>query len=240
MKNCLALCIAFIAFGIFSTGIRAQENSATEKPAWVAETNHKCKVWNELYLMNVPKVHYQLWWSGACKNGYASGSGTLQWSVPDKNHPESVPPLVVAQYDGPIVDGKINGKGKISSSSSISYTGDLVDNEPNGYGVESFPSGNRFEGTYSHGYRNGHGTEYGQNGDKLTGEWSDDELKDGFVTYDWGVTGDHFEGYWVNNEPSGHGLFIDRSGKHEGEWKDGELTDGNTTYTIRPANKGQR
>jgi hypothetical protein len=239
MKNHVCLCVAFILLGLFASETHAQSDSKSEKPAWVTETNHKCKVWNELYLEDGPKVHYQLWWSGTCKSGYASGTGTLQWSVPDKYHPESVPPLVIAQYDGPIVDGKINGKGKISSSSSISYTGDFVDNEPEGYGQESFPSGNRFDGHYSHGYRNGHGTEYFPSGDKLECEWLNDEPKDGFTVYDW-RDGDHFEGYEVNQEPSGHGIFIDKTGKHEGEWKDGELTIGNDIYAIHPMKKGER
>jgi len=211
-----------------------------ETPTWTTEIHHNCKIWDELPFEGPINPNYKLWWSGSCKNGYASGTGYLQWVIPDRNDPVNIPPLVRAQYDGPIVNGKLNGKGKLWLTSGDTYTGDFVDGQAEGYGTESYASGNRFVGVYSHGDRNGHGTLFFQNGDKLQCEWKNDKKQDGFIIYDWGVSGDHYEGYEVNNEPSGHGFIIDKTGKHEGEWINGILTTDSITYSIYPINKAQR
>ncbi len=155
------------------------------------------------------------------------------------NDPVNILPLIVAQYDGTIVEGKLNGKGKLALSNSYTYTGDFVDGQAEGYGTESYSSGNRFIGIYSHGDRNGHGTWYFDNGDKMQSEFKNDKKLDGFIVYDW-ASGDHFEGYEVNNEASGHGFLIDRTGKHEGDWIKGVLTIGTMTYSIHPINKPLR
>lgn len=241
MIRTLTLSIVFIFVAIFPSFAQDKQKTIykTDNPTWMIETHNKCKVWNDLPFEDGINPNYTLWWGGMCKNGIASGAGRLQWTIPDRNDPINIPGLVFAEYDGPIVDGKLNGKGKLWLSSSYTYTGDFVDGQVEGYGTESFASGNRFVGLYSRGDRNGHGTLYLQNGDKVQCEWKDDKKQDGFMIYDW-ADGDHFEGYEIDNEPSGHGFLIDKTGKHEGEWVKGELTIGDHTYTIHPMNKAQR
>lgn len=207
---------------------------------WTLETHHGCKVWDDIPFEGSINPEYKLWWSGECSQGYASGEGYLQWSIPDRNDPKNVPPLVRAQYDGTIVKGKLQGKGKLSASDSYTYTGDFVDGQFEGAGTESWYKGDRFEGRYANGYRNGWGTYYFTNGDARAGEFKDDVRQDGFQTYDWGASKDHFEGNVVNNLPSGPGFLIDKTGKHEGTWVAGRLTIGSSTYSVFPIQKNEK
>lgn len=206
---------------------------------WSLETHHGCKVWDDPPYDEHYTSEYKLWWSGTCSDGYAAGDGYLQWGVPDKRYPTN-PPLVFAQYDGTLVKGKLQGKGKLSLSSSYTYTGDFIDGQFEGAGIESWWKGDRFEGRYANGYRNGWGTYYFTNGDSRSAEFKDDVRQDGFQTYDWGTSKDHFEGNIVGNLPSGQGFLIDRTGKHEGNWVAGKLTIGTSTYSIFPVQKNEK
>jgi hypothetical protein len=210
--------------------LSASAFAATGK--WSLEVHHGCKVWDDPPYDEHYTSDYRLWWSGTCSEGYASGEGYLQWSVlPDKRYPNT-PPLAFAQYDGTVVKGKLQGRGKLSLSTSYTYTGDFVDGQFEGSGTESWSRGDRFEGRYANGYRNGWGTYYFTNGDSKAGEWKDDKLQDGFQTYDWGVSKDHYEGKVANDDPNGPGFLIDKTGKHEGNWVSGYLKKGSDTYSV--------
>jgi hypothetical protein len=207
---------------------------------WALETHHGCKVWDDPPYDERYTSEYKLWWSGTCSEGYASGDGYLQWGVPpDKRYPNDLP-LVFAQYDGTIVKGKLQGKGKLSLSTSYTYTGDFVDGQFEGSGNESWYKGDSFEGRYANGYRNGWGTYHFSNGDARSGEFKDDTRQDGFQTYDWAASKDHFEGNVVGNLPEGHGFLIDKTGKHEGTWVAGKLTIGSNTYSVFPVQKNEK
>jgi len=206
---------------------------------WSLETHHGCKVWDDPPYDEHYTSEYKLWWSGTCSEGYASGDGYLQWGVPDKRYPSN-PPLIFAQYDGTIVKGKLQGKGKLSLSNSYTYTGDFVDGQAEGQGAESWSAGDYFEGRYANGYRNGWGTYHFTNGDSIAGEWKDDKLQDGFQTYDWGASKNHYEGKVINNDPNGPGFLLDETGKHEGNWVNGKLTTDSHIYSVLPVQKNEK
>ena len=229
MRTCIFWAVLILSASAFA---------ATGK--WTVEAHHGCKVWDDPPYAEGYTTDYRLWWSGACSEGYASGEGYLQWSVlPDKRYPNT-PPLVFAQYDGTIVKGKLQGKGKLETSGSYTYTGDFVDGQFEGAGVETWSRGDHFEGRYANGYRNGWGTYSFANGDSRSGEFKNDARQDGFQTYDWGASKDHFEGNVVGNLPEGQGFLIDKTGKHERNWVAGKLTIGSTTYSVFPVQKNEK
>jgi hypothetical protein len=72
---------------------------APKPPAWITASNMPCKIWNP-----EPQANESVTWSGACKDGYASGKGVLKWTLNGK------PDIV---FEGVYQNGKRNGPGVI-------------------------------------------------------------------------------------------------------------------------------
>lgn len=90
----------------------------TDKPAapdWITTTNNACKVWNPQ-----PQPNESVTWSGACKDGLASGKGVLHWTEDGK--PD-------AEFDGEYANGKRNGPGVIITPDGKRFEGFWSDDD---------------------------------------------------------------------------------------------------------------
>lgn len=107
---------------------------------WIADKNG-CKVWNQS-----PGPGESITWSGPCKDGYAEGSGAVQWFTDGK-------PGV--KYQGELVDGKYHGKGTLiypgeckSSACFTKYAGSFEDSRKR-CGHADFSDGDSYDGCFN-------------------------------------------------------------------------------------------
>lgn len=124
---------------------------------WIADLATGCRVWN-LY----PKANEAIAWSGACQNGMANGSGTLQWYR--DGHKTSM-------TTGEFVEGKLTGKGTHFFENGDHYEGDFVDFYRTGKGTLIWSNGLRYEGNFFEGRRTGLGVLYFVDGNRYEGEF---------------------------------------------------------------------
>jgi len=109
---------------------------AQQQPRWIADPNG-CPVWD-----STPTPGESITWSGACKNGLASGSGTLVWFL--NGRPNET-------YNGVLTDGHYTGRGKQVWPSGASYEGDYLNDRANGHGTYRTSTGEVFTGNWVKG-----------------------------------------------------------------------------------------
>jgi len=107
----LALITAAATLGI-SLPVAAQDPSP---PDWITATNQPCKIWNPQ-----PQSNESVTWSGACKDGFASGRGVLRWT--ENGKPD-------AEFDGEYSNGKRNGAGVLTTPDGPPVVGEWSDDE---------------------------------------------------------------------------------------------------------------
>ncbi len=99
-------------------------------------------------------------WSGECKDGKATGKGTLI----DSGGVETI---------GEMLEGKINGKGEKKYKGKVYngyvYKGNLVSNMESGEGILIYPNGVRYEGMFENGIIKGEGKFIYPEGGELDG-----------------------------------------------------------------------
>ena len=100
-------------------------------------------------------------WSGVCANGFAQGTGNLQWVHDGKPYEKD---------EGEWNAGQQSGRGTQVWSSGR-YEGDLVNGEPHGRGVLTLKNV-RYEGEFRNGKPNGVGTVIGFER-VVQGNWKD-------------------------------------------------------------------
>lgn len=100
------LCLAFQS--------AAQTDDQTP-PRWIADPKTGCKIWDP-----APEPHESVHWSGPCKDGFAQGRGTLQWTVNGKPGD---------RYDGEYQHGKRNGHGVVTDTDGNRIEGEWHDDE---------------------------------------------------------------------------------------------------------------
>ena len=106
--------IAIAVMLIVPTQIMAQRER-TARPDWITATNQPCKIWNPQ-----PEPNESVTWSGMCKDGLASGQGTLHWMVNGK--PD-------VDFEGTYANGKRNGHGVIILPDGKRIEGQWVNDE---------------------------------------------------------------------------------------------------------------
>jgi len=112
MKRPNLICIAAVL--IAATQAMAQEEKSSP-PDWITTTNQPCKVWNPN-----PQPNESVTWSGMCKDGYATGQGTLHWTADGK--PD-------ADYEGSYANGKRNGHGVLKLPNGRQIEGEWFNDE---------------------------------------------------------------------------------------------------------------
>ena len=125
-------------------------------PANGSPSKSGCQVWDPN-----PQLDETVTWSGACTNGHADGSGTVQWLKGN---------VSIETDQGEWRDGRQAGKG-VQNWPIGRYEGELADGLPNGEGVLTFQK-YRYEGQFRDGKPNGIGTLTVGN-ETVQGTWKD-------------------------------------------------------------------
>ena len=127
---------------LFACAVVMLTMSSSATPAagtWMADARTRCKTWD-----NAPAPGDSGTWSGACKDGFASGQGTARYFV--NGSP-------VARYEGEYRAGKRSGHGVFTSLSEPRYRfdGEWRDDSPNGQGTATLDTGQSISGNWSNG-----------------------------------------------------------------------------------------
>lgn len=102
-------------------------------------------------------------------------------------------------YEGYVVNGKAEGKGKFTWTNGDRYEGEFSNNEMNGNGILTYANGDRYEGDFVNGKCQGSGILVFANGDR-------------------------YEGQFLNNKMHGTGVLISSDGgRKEGNFANGEF-----------------
>ncbi len=133
----------------------------TETPT-IADENG-CKVYNPM-----PQQEETISWSGECRNGFADGSGTLDWFIGGQ---------LEERYEGELNMGWADGEGTYVSRRGVRYKGGWKNSLQNGKGTIQNPDGSVYQGEWKDGKPHGWGMYRAPNGETLEGEWVDGELK---------------------------------------------------------------
>ena len=99
-----------------SQAIAAPDDRRPPAPDWITATNQPCKIWNP-----EPQPNESVTWSGDCKDGYASGEGTLRWT--ENGKPD-------AEFTGRYANGKRNGHGVIVTPDGKRAEGEWLNDMP--------------------------------------------------------------------------------------------------------------
>ncbi|MBA5686116.1 energy transducer TonB [Rugamonas apoptosis] len=134
-------------------------------------------------------------WSGGCKDGYADGMGTLNWSVRGRPH---------GGYEGVLVKGVPNGPGFLLLANDASLQGDFKEGKLEGKGVYTNAKGGKLNATFVAGVATGIADYSSPQGDTYHGEWRGNTPHgQGKMSYG---AGGSYEGGWANGEFSGKGV----------------------------------
>ena len=140
-------------------------------------------------------------------------------------------------YEGELINGIPNGKGKIIYGNNWTYEGEMLNGEEHGQGIMKFDNGESYEGTFRHGCFNGYGKYTFRDGEVFEGEWVDDKIQ-GI-----GVTKCPSGGYYVSKYNDGllDGPYFEMSpdGKqfYYETYKMNKIEGSTKTYVLADSNK---
>ncbi|HEV2702040.1 MAG TPA: hypothetical protein VGV09_10445 [Steroidobacteraceae bacterium] len=192
------------ALGLWLAGSNANADEVFASDA------NGCKVFDP-----TPQPKESFTWSGGCLDGYADGSGVLQWMDDGK---------LSTRLEVKLVRGKAEGPGTSVGATGLRFEGSFSDGERSGKGVMTWPNGDQYEGEWLLGKRTGTGVLRRANGDRyegdfVNGHWSG---KGTFTT----SAGARYAGDWVNDKREGKGKAIWPDGtRYEGPFVDDKPAD---------------
>ena len=159
---------------------------------WAVAEDGACKLWNAY-----PEPGEKVSWTGACKDGKASGMGRVVWK---SARGEST-------YDGEYRAGNIHGRGIYVWPSGARYEGEWKSGKWHGRGTYTWPNGSRYEGEYRDDKRHGHGIFTFASGVRYEGVWRDGKIHGPGVLF-------NKSGKRVASDNARNGCF----GKRDGRW----------------------
>jgi hypothetical protein len=119
--------------------------------------------------------------------------------LPDRNNNKE-------KYEGPIINGKKEGKGIYIYKNGCKYEGYFRNDKKEGEGIFYYANGDRYKGNFSGGFYQGYGVFYFNNGDRYEGEFNKNKYSGkGKYFYH---NGDIFEGQWLDDKKQGQGIYI--------------------------------
>lgn len=154
-------------------------------------------------------------WSGACKDGYADGAGTLNWRAENKAKWKLEATLArgdiagqatltsgEATYIGTFKNGVPHGTGYFKSADGDQYEGGVVDGVREGPGQFVHKDGSTYDGHWKQGKRHGYGKAVFAIGGSYEGEWQADHFHGkGKIVY--AGSGRVYEGEFVGGRVPG-------------------------------------
>lgn len=165
--------------------------------------------------------------------------GTASAAVPDAVTPDG------GQYYGPLVDGKLQGKGKMRWANGYTYEGnfekglfsgkgelnfekgrkykgDFVNGRFHGKGRFDLPAGEYYEGEFSGNDFTGYGVHQAKNGVRQVGTFKKWQLEGPGRLSD--AAGNTYEGIFTDGKLNQPGRYVGKDGgRYEGGFKDGKL-----------------
>lgn len=126
------------------------QSESADARAMAEDPQSGCKVWKPNLLPTESAT-----WSGACTDGYASGSGIARWSSGGKE---------LLTYEGTFKGGLLQGRGAMVASGGDRYEGDYKDGKRDGQGVYVSSAGQRYEGGFRDNKKHGSATVTDANG----------------------------------------------------------------------------
>ena len=146
-------------------------------------------------------------WSGACKDGFADGPGTLAWNDDDASE---------RRIDGTLVRGAASGEAKLTWAADKrtrgtdqdrdSYEGTLRTGQPDGQGFFQFADGAMYEGGVVNGKPQGAGIRVEADRSRYDGQWVDGK-RDGKGSAVFAMGGS-YKGDWRNDSYHGLGTIV--------------------------------
>ncbi len=113
------------------------------------------------------------------------------------------------RYRGEIIDGRLQGPGRLDYSDGSYYQGEFKDGQFNGQGRLTYRDGSRYEGGFTNGTPSGEG-HLNSTDLEYRGEFSKG-LYQGVGELQW-RNGDSFQGQFRKGEPHGQGVLTDAQG----------------------------
>lgn len=202
---------------------------------YTVHANTDCKVRDKLLIPGT--------YTGKCVNGFAHGYGVAKHSAGKESYqgtfsrglPHGQGKFTMAGdiIIGRFVNGKLNGKGKITFSNGDSYMGGFHSDSKHGYGVYRSNKGkNAFKGNYRYGKRHGKGQLIFDDGEVITGNWAGGKLN-GYAVHKM-KSGNVYKGTFRNNLRHGKGHMLSKNGKRvSGIWTDGKVSGGEAFEFVK-------
>lgn len=188
------------------------EGQAEGAECWKELKSHPgCYVWDDHYYADQTVT-----WTGECRDGLASGTGTLKWVRGDDEY----------ENTGLLRNGKRHGDWVLRYADGTVWEGPMVDGKRHGRWVERLADGGVQEGSYVEGKRHGQWTVRRADGDvyqgpvvegKKHGQWVE-RYADGNV-HEGPYADGKAHGQWVLRSADGgvrEGPYVD--GKKNGRW----------------------
>lgn len=156
--------VIFAATLFIGVSAHAQdENQDQDQEIPTIADKNGCKVYNPM-----PQEEESIRWDGQCSNGYAHGTGILDWYIGAE---------LEERYEGELKQGWADGQGTYISRRGVRYEGSWKKSMQEGKGTVQNPDGSIYQGEWKQGKPNGWGVFRAPNGETVEGEWEDGELK---------------------------------------------------------------
>lgn len=131
-----------------------------------------------------PAQQNRVEWSGPCKDGFAHGTGVLEWGYKRLHFSR----IFIARYEGEVERGMAHGTGRKSFWNGAVYEGEFRNGRFEGRGTMTDPDG-RYEGEWKNGLRDGRGKMVFHIGGSYEGGWKENHyFGTGEVTFPGGRT----------------------------------------------------
>ncbi|KAA0593129.1 hypothetical protein J2848_005227 [Azospirillum lipoferum] len=95
-----------------------------------------------------PGTRKRFRWAGKCQDGFAQGSGVLEWTINGR---------LAGWAEGTLVAGQLEGEAHIEWEDGRSFTGTYRHGLASGRGTLTFPGGHRYVGSFEGGRPTGEG-----------------------------------------------------------------------------------
>lgn len=175
-----------------------------------------CKIFNAY-----PAYANRVSWSGGCKDGFAHGTGKLDFDIKKLHGVRSQ----FSRYEGSVERGRLHGEGKLAYADGTTYQGGFSEGQYHGTG-KLVTAHTTYEGGWKNGAQHGKGKIVYAYGGSYDGEWVDGRFHGkGVVIYAGGrrVEGDFVNGWRIGEAehaqiPSGQRYTTDSATPVTGRW----------------------
>jgi hypothetical protein len=114
-----------------------------------------------------------------------------------------------SRYRGEVINGLLQGQGRLDYGDDSHYQGQFKDDQFNGQGIYTYADGSRYEGHFVNGLPSGEGhlssSDFDYRGEFRQGQYN------GLGVLQW-RSGDGFQGQFRRGEPHGQGVMTDAEG----------------------------